>query len=128
MPDAKDLERRYRRLLWLYPEAFRREHEQEILSVLMAGAEEGQRWPGLAESANLVRNAILMRLRQIDRVSSHASRHPRLVVGVRVGIGIWLLVAGAILYGSGYWWGVLMAAPAALHFYLAYRLRHSVEN
>ncbi len=67
-----------------------------------------------------------MRLRQVEPLSSYASRRPRLVALMRVGIGIWLLVAGAILYGSGYWWGVLMAAPAALHFYLAYRLRHSV--
>ncbi len=47
---------------------------------------------------------------------------------VRVAIGIWLLVAGAILLNEGYWWGVLMVAPAALHFYLAYRLRHAVPS
>jgi hypothetical protein len=41
---------------------------------------------------------------------------------VRVVVGIWLLVAGAISCGEGYWWGVLFLAPAALHFYLAYRL------
>jgi len=45
---------------------------------------------------------------------------------VRVGIGIWLLVLTAIPCGYGRWWGVLLVAPAALHFYLAYRLRHSV--
>jgi hypothetical protein len=53
---------------------------------------------------------------------------PRLIVRVRVAIGIWLLVAGAIALGEGYWWGVLMVAPAALHFYLAYRLRHAVPS
>jgi hypothetical protein len=47
---------------------------------------------------------------------------------MRVAIGIWLLVLGAIALGRGYWWGVLMAAPAALHFYLAYRLRHAVQG
>jgi len=45
---------------------------------------------------------------------------------VRVGIGIWLLVLTAIPCGYGRWWGVLLVAPAALHFYLAYRLRRSV--
>jgi hypothetical protein len=37
MTDSAHLERRYRRLLAFYPKAFRREHEQEIVSVLMAG-------------------------------------------------------------------------------------------
>jgi hypothetical protein len=61
--DSAELERRYRRLLACYPRAFRREHEQEIVSVLMAGADEGQRRPGLGEAADLVRSAIWMRLR-----------------------------------------------------------------
>ena len=45
MSDSADLERRYRQLLACYPRAFRREHEQEILAVLMAGADEGQQRP-----------------------------------------------------------------------------------
>jgi hypothetical protein len=60
--NAADLERRYRRLLACYPRAFRREHEQEILAVLMAGADEGQQRPGLGEAANLIRYALWMRL------------------------------------------------------------------
>jgi hypothetical protein len=50
-------------LLACYPRAFRHEHEQEIVSVLMAGAREGQRRPGLAESGDLIRSATWMRLR-----------------------------------------------------------------
>jgi len=46
MSNSTDLQRRYRRLLAFYPHAFRREHEQEILSVLMDDAEPGQRRPG----------------------------------------------------------------------------------
>jgi hypothetical protein len=61
---SSHLERRYRRLLAFYPAAFRREHEEEILSVLMEGAAEGQRWPRLAESVNLLTHAIRMRLRR----------------------------------------------------------------
>jgi hypothetical protein len=38
MSDSARLERGYRRLLACYPRAFRPEHEQEILSVLMASA------------------------------------------------------------------------------------------
>lgn len=130
MTDAADLERRYRRLLKCFPGRYRREHEQEILSVLMAGAAEGQRRPGLADSADLLISAIFMRWREATRQPRWRweRRHPRLIVRVRVAIGIWLLVLSAILLGEGYWWGVVMVAPAALHFYLAYRLRHAVPS
>ena len=63
MSDRASLERGYRRLLVSYPRAFRRENGQEILAVLMACAEEGQRRPGLAESADLIRSGLWMRLR-----------------------------------------------------------------
>jgi hypothetical protein len=62
MSDSADLERRFRQLLAAYPRAFRREHEQEILAVLMDGAGEGQRRPRLAEAANLIKYALWMRL------------------------------------------------------------------
>jgi hypothetical protein len=62
MTASAGLERRYGRLLTCYPRAFRREHEQEILAVLMAGAAEGQQRPRLGEAANLIRHALWMRL------------------------------------------------------------------
>ena len=130
MSDTADLERRYRRLLRCFPARYRREHEQEILSVLMAGAADGQRRPGLAESADLVMSGIFMWWRELTRQPRWRweRRHWRLIARLRVAIGIWLLVLGAILLGGGYWWGVLMVLPAALHFYLAYRLRHAVQG
>jgi hypothetical protein len=63
MNDSVNLERRYRRLLACYPRAFRHEHEREMLAVLMAGAGAEQQRPTPAESADLVRNAIWIRLR-----------------------------------------------------------------
>lgn len=130
LTDSTRLERRYRWLLGLYPKAFRGEHEQEMLSVLIASAADGQRRPRLAEAADLVRTAIFMRLRQIKLPSSWEYRHARLMVPVRVVSGIWLLVLTAILYGYGRggWWGVLLGPAAALHFYLAYQLRHTVHS
>jgi hypothetical protein len=56
------LERRYRRLLACYPRFFRADSEDEILAVLMDCARPGQRWPGPAECADLIRSAIRMRL------------------------------------------------------------------
>ncbi len=63
MTDSAGLEQGYRRLLAWYPRAYRREHADEILTVLMASAGEGQRRPRLAESADVLWSALKMRLR-----------------------------------------------------------------
>jgi hypothetical protein len=132
MSNSPDLERRYRRLLACYPAAFGREHEQEMLAVLMAGADEGQRWPRPAEIADLLRSATSMRLRRRWRTSwAWEYRHWRLTVPVRVLSGIWLTALTVILYGYGVggWWGVLLVPAAAAHFYVAYRsLRHRAQS
>ncbi len=127
MTDETRLERRYRRLLAFYPKAFRREHEQEILSVLLAGAADGQQRPWLIEAADLIRNAISMRLRHTRVPGSWEHRHARVMLPVRVLIGSWLLFLTGVLYGYGRggWWGLLLLPAAALHFYIAYRLRHA---
>jgi hypothetical protein len=57
------LEGRYRRLLAMYPAEHRRKHQDEMLGVLMTGARAGQHWPGLADTANLIWGALLIRLR-----------------------------------------------------------------
>jgi hypothetical protein len=63
MTDQEHLERAYRRLLAWYPRAFRDENGPEILAVLMAGAPDDKHRPGLAESADLIRSGLWMRLR-----------------------------------------------------------------
>ncbi|HEX6453136.1 MAG TPA: hypothetical protein VF060_27210 [Trebonia sp.] len=60
--DTRDLERGYRRLVAFYPRSFRRENGDEIIAVLLATAACGQRRPGLAESFDLLRGALRMRL------------------------------------------------------------------
>ena len=79
------LERGYRRLLAFYPASFRREHEEEILSVLMDGATEGQQRPRLAESVNLLTHAISMRLHQraTGGVPMNAPNHNSAAKGLR---------------------------------------------
>ena len=62
MTDHEHLERAYRRLLAWYPRKFRHENEQEILAVLIASAPPGQRRPGLAEAADLIRSGLWLRL------------------------------------------------------------------
>ena len=63
MTDSPGLEQGYRRLLACYPRAFRSEHAEEVLAVLMASAPQGQQRPRLAEAADLLRSALKMRLR-----------------------------------------------------------------
>ena len=65
MSGSPQLERRYRRLLAFYPAAFRREHGREMLAVLMEGAAEGQRRPRIADAADLLGHAILLRLQHV---------------------------------------------------------------
>jgi len=46
MNEAASLERGYRRVLACYPKAFRQESGEEILSVLLSSAQQGQRRGG----------------------------------------------------------------------------------
>jgi hypothetical protein len=63
MSDQSQLERRYRRLLALYPKGFRREHGDEMLVVLLACARDGRRGSEVGDAANLLWNAVWMRAR-----------------------------------------------------------------
>ena len=74
MTESPALERRYRRLLAWYPQRFRREQEDEMLAVLMAGAAKGQRRPGLRESADVLRSALGMRLSRALRLGRENRR------------------------------------------------------
>jgi hypothetical protein len=96
----------------------------------MAAAREGQKRPRLAEAADLVRSAIVMRLRQTQVPTPWEYRHARLMLPIRIVTGVWLVFLTTILYGSGRggWWGVLLVPAAALHVYIAYRLIHRPEH
>ena len=61
-------------------------------------------------------------------VPAPGGRHPRRAARVRVSIGVWLIVAAAIVCADGHWCGVLLLAPAALHFWLAYRVLRRVQE
>jgi hypothetical protein len=67
--------------------------------------------------------------RLMKLVTPYGYRHPLLVARVRLGVGVWLLILTAVLYGSGQgrWWGMLLVSAAALHFYLAYRVPRAIR-
>jgi len=57
------LERRYQRLLRLYPREFRARRESEMLGVLMAAAGDGQSRPTRGDVTDIVKGALIVRLR-----------------------------------------------------------------
>jgi hypothetical protein len=63
MSDGRTQETWYRRLLRWYPAEHRALHQDEMLGVLMAGAEPGRNRPSLAESADLLLSAARIRAR-----------------------------------------------------------------
>jgi hypothetical protein len=99
MRDQADLERGYRRLLGWYPRAFRQQNGPEILAVLLACAGDGQRRPGLAESADLIRSGLWMRLRpSVPRSAGPVRAAVRLMyAGAAVGTVNLILVLAVIV-------------------------------
>jgi hypothetical protein len=120
MTGSRTLERRYRRLLAAYPKRFRREREEEMVSVLMAGARDGQGWPRPVEVGDLLRHAAPSRLREGPPPGSFARRHPRGVITVRFLVGLWL-VAVTVFLCRYTLWALLMLVFVALHAYFAAR-------
>jgi len=62
-------------------------------------------------------------------VPSVEYRHAVLFARMRVGVGVWLLILAAILYGydRGGWWRVLLVPTAAVLFCIAYRLPRAIS-
>jgi hypothetical protein len=125
MTDSPSLERGYRRILALYPRAFRHESEEEILAVLMATAREGQRRVGLAESADLIRGALRMhRGPRLPRALLIAVRMTYAGAAVELAVLITLLVTLASLtsasirrypdFSVAQWHAVLLAHLTAV--------------
>jgi hypothetical protein len=60
---TRSLEKRFRVLVGLYPQAWRNEHGEELLSTLLDAAPPGQRWPSPRETVGLIVGASRERLR-----------------------------------------------------------------
>jgi hypothetical protein len=100
MSDVAELEQGYRRLVRWYPSAFLGEHETEIVSVLLAGARDGQCRPSLIDRLDLLRGAIGMRLRpRISRFDRSAFAVARLMY-VAVFVQAVLLVTIVVTIGG----------------------------
>lgn len=107
------LERGYRRLLAWYPRAFRRERADEMLAVLMAGAPDGQRRPGAAETLNLVLNGLRLRLRGRGRGVGHPHLDDALAV-FSVTAPLFLLAANVLQVAFPYRYRLPPGIPPGL--------------
>ena len=110
-PTSSDLERGYRRLIACYPRSFRKDNEEEILTVLLATAEDGRQRPGLSESVDLIKGAVRMRM--------GLSRTPRTVLyAVRLmylGAVAQLAVLITVILTAGHIRAAVQTAMAAYH-------------
>jgi hypothetical protein len=126
MTDSRQrLERRYRRLLTLYPKSIREARREEMLTTLMDGSEQDRTRPRADEAVNLVGHALKMQTLH----SEIPDRHPFGLLAFRAILAIWILVASAILFTAGLWvWGLVVLAFFPLNAYLADRIvRRSIR-
>ncbi|PZG10916.1 hypothetical protein C1J01_35590 [Nonomuraea aridisoli] len=79
------MERCYRRLLAAYPKEHRERLAEEMIAVLMAGAEPGRRWPACCDAYDVVRGGLAIRLRRA--VDQGSRRHWRDAADVAALIG-----------------------------------------
>ncbi len=97
MNGSAALERRYRRLLVLFPADHRREYAEEMIGVLLASTPEGRRRPRLADAFDLIAGGLRARLRQRGTGLSDARRPDALAV-CSVALPVTLLAALAVNY------------------------------
>ncbi|WP_433124740.1 hypothetical protein ACQPWW_20415 [Micromonospora sp. CA-240977] len=93
-----DLERRYRRLLAVYPWEHRRVYEDEMVAVLLAEARPGQRRPAAADVRNLLGAGLRARLRVGARgLTTSTWADAAAVTGLLVGLVLLALAGKATL-------------------------------
>ena len=127
MTDHSPLERRYRRWFALYPKSFRAEREDEIVAVLIQGADPDQSRPRAREVANLVTHGLRQRARGGRFPSNWERAHAHVMFPVRIIIALWLCLLSTLLvvYHRGELWLLLIVPAIVLHLYIAYRIRPS---
>jgi hypothetical protein len=129
MTDQSPLERRYRQWLALYPHTFRAEHEEEMVAVLMQGADPDQNRPKAGEAADLAAHGL--RRRAARRFPGDWERaHAKVMFRVRIAIAMWLCFISATLVGfdRGELWLILLIPAIAAHIYIAYRIRPTARR
>lgn len=86
------LEIRYRRLMRIYPSDHRAAYEEEMVGVLMSGAEPGRRFPSPADAVDLIRAGVTARFGQVF--------HTQRGTGWRDAAGVTALFAALMMAGA----------------------------
>jgi hypothetical protein len=81
------------------------------------GAMFANRSPSLVPSPPATAAARPLRL-----TTSYDERHPYLMGGIRLAVGVWLFVLFTFLLSAGDWWGVVLLLPAAILFVVGTRV------
>ncbi|SNS88074.1 hypothetical protein SAMN05421812_102190 [Asanoa hainanensis] len=105
------LERRYRRLLALFPSRHRQAYEAEMLAALLAGAREGQTRPRAGEVVDLARAALTAHLGLIISATFSflvfgVAHLPIAVVAALLTVGclaVWAATDGPVFRGPALW-------------------------
>jgi hypothetical protein len=83
------LERRYGRLLGVYPPAFRDRYGPEMLAALLHTADVGRKWPSARETAAILGGGIRQRaLQQVGDPSARGALRSGLLLGAFLGLGV----------------------------------------
>jgi hypothetical protein len=118
MTDSADLKRRYIRLLAWYPPAFRREHQAEMLGVLLESARPGQQRVGLADTADIIRGGLTLRLRVPPQAPGTVAAAVRLMyAGAAALLATWI---STVVTESSVRSAMLRAVPAQWHLMLVH--------
>lgn len=112
-----ELEGRYRRLMTAYPLRHRREYEEEMVGVLLAAAEPGQRRPRARDRADLLVNALAVRIRGwAGDLGDHVWRRAAHAVQLVGALLLFVVAVRRVLPGPTFYSGVdliELARPAA---------------
>jgi threonine/homoserine/homoserine lactone efflux protein len=95
------LEDNYRRLSRLFPAAWRDRNEEELIATLLDGAQPGRDSVPLAEAADLVRGAVVLRLRAL--LAGPGSSGVRAAARRAGLVGVALLSAVAVAWVIWFW-------------------------
>jgi len=82
------LERRYRRLLRVYPAGYRKERGAEMLATLLEAAPDGETWPSLRDARALIMGGLRVRTAQNHRLGTAANLRLAALFGVAMALGI----------------------------------------
>ncbi|HEX5188210.1 MAG TPA: hypothetical protein VFW16_01625 [Streptosporangiaceae bacterium] len=112
MTKMSALERRYRRLLAWYPAQHRHAHGEEMIGVLLASAQDGQRRPRLPDALDLALGGLRIRARAALAGRFGPGVTDALAVYSRAIPVMWMLIL--LAWGAAIAWGMLRSgAPGA---------------